>query len=438
MLQYFQSLKPVQLTMLSLMTACPTLLYAESPNSNEQQLHLEIQDLRSRLEKLQAQVDASAVSSSSMTVQPSGTAKGTEPKQASEKLVGSNVSVGSAISDTQLHLYGFVRADASYQFKGGNGIFNHINKADLQGTTTHQDQFYTTVTTSRIGLDLKTKIADQEVGGKLEFDFRGGTDASTARVRHAYITYQNWLIGQTTSNFLANEFIPEIVDFGSPVGVGTFRTPMLRYSDRFSPTTQYSVALEQGRSDNRFPTLTGKLQYKFSQNKGSIALRGLTQEIRVNNSEQKTALSWGIALGAGYQVTNRLTVKGDYNHIKGDDSFMLYSNTAFNTVTTISNPNLNEFDALSLGLTYQFMPTLRGTFGYGAMLANTNNAYAQKARSSHDTTQNKQLQQGWINLMYSPVAPLTFGIEYIYGERQTFDGVVGKDSRIETMVRYSF
>lgn len=40
--------------------------------------------------------------------------------------------------------------------------------------------------------------------------------------------------------------------------------------------------------------------------------------------------------------------------------------------------------------------------------------------------------------MYSPIASLTFFVEYIYGERETFTGGKGKDSRLSTMVKYSF
>jgi hypothetical protein len=40
--------------------------------------------------------------------------------------------------------------------------------------------------------------------------------------------------------------------------------------------------------------------------------------------------------------------------------------------------------------------------------------------------------------MYSPVTPITFGLEYIYGERKTFNGLKGKDNRVGAMARYNF
>ena len=71
------------------------------------------------------------------------------------------------------------------------------------------------------------------------------------------------------------------------------------------------------------------------------------------------------------------------------------------------------------------------------MLANDSNDYANNLAST-DTVQNKTLQQGWLNVMYSPVTPVTLGVEYVYGERETFSGETGKDNRVGAMARYNF
>lgn len=40
--------------------------------------------------------------------------------------------------------------------------------------------------------------------------------------------------------------------------------------------------------------------------------------------------------------------------------------------------------------------------------------------------------------MYNPIKPITFGMEYIYGERETVDNRSGKDNRVEIMAKYDF
>ena len=128
-------------------------------------------------------------------------------------------------SGASVNIYGFVRADAEYAFKGADGIFNAPNKVDLNGVATgannvvnpNKDRFYATAKTTRLGLDFKTPVQGADVGGKIEVDFAGSNDG--LRIRHAYLTYNNWLFGQTTSSFLSTDTQPEMIDFGSPLGV---------------------------------------------------------------------------------------------------------------------------------------------------------------------------------------------------------------------------
>lgn len=41
-------------------------------------------------------------------------------------------------------------------------------------------------------------------------------------------------------------------------------------------------------------------------------------------------------------------------------------------------------------------------------------------------------------MMYQPHKPLTFGLEYVYGERNTVNDREGKDSRLAMMAKYDF
>lgn len=335
-------------------------------------------------------------------------------------------------SGASVNIYGFVRADAAYQIRGGNGIFNRINAVDLKGSgNPNSERLDTTVATTRLGLDFKTNVNGADVGGKLETDFGGSSN--TFRIRHAYLTYNNWLIGQTTSSFLSLDSQPEMIDFNSPLGIGTTRVPMVRYSDKINPQTQYFVGLEQGRTNNRLPTLTGKVRYALPDGKGAVTGRALLEEVRAREADDETELGWGLALGANYNVTDQISVYGDYSHVKGDDKILSFTNTAYNRHGTTNDITLNEFDAVTAGITYKISPKLRSTLGYGAMFADKGD-YAK----FDGTSQNKELQQGWLNVLYSPVKPITFGAEYVYGQRETFAGVKGTDNRVELMAKYDF
>lgn len=406
-----------------------------------QQLRDEVKELRALLEQYvphSKQKTTSPVSSSAQV----RAAQTTTPSSDTNKK--SPLSFQTA-SGADVKLYGFLRGDASYQAKGGDGIFNRINKVDLENNEKNSDRFYSTATVTRLGLDFKAPVQGADVGGKLEVDFRGGTNNDTIRIRHAYLTYNDWLFGQTTSTFLATDLQPEMLDFNSPLGIGTYRTPMVRYSGSLNPVTSYAIALEKGSDDNRAPALSSKIKYDFAEGKGTTSARALLTEVRSKEafdkdhhqlSANESDLGWGIALGAKYKFTDSLQAMLDYSHVKGDSKFLLYTNNAFNVNPTNYDLNLNEFDAVTVGTTYQITPKVRSTLAYGAMFAKDNNAFAQQALL--DTAQNKTLQQGWLNVMFSPVTPITLGLEYIYGERKTFNGQKGKDNRVGAMARYNF
>lgn len=355
-------------------------------------------------------------------------------------------------SGANVNIYGFVRGDVAYQVRGAGSMFNGISKVDLNGTASkaNKDRLDATVNTTRLGLDFNTNVNDAKVGGKVEIDFWNSSAASTGtssvsngatRIRHAYLTYNNWLFGQTTSSYLSLENQPEMLDFGAPI-MGTTRVPMVRYSDKINSQTAYFVGLEQGASGNRLPTLTGKIKYDFDDKKGSVSGRALVEEVRARDvGDDETAFGWGLAFGANYNVTDQISVYGDYAHTKGDNKIIGFSNAAYKADLNNSNDiNLNEYDTVLAGITYKISPKLRSTLGYGAMFANSSDLKDSliTSGSKADTVQNKKLQQGWLNVMYSPVKPITFGAEYVYGQRETYAGAKGIDNRVELMAKYDF
>lgn len=380
----------------------------------------EIQQLRQEVEALKALIKDQQQVQQQQQVQLAEVKAQPAPAVALKSKAKSNVDI-----------YGFVRADAGYQFKGGANTFNHINAVDLQGNKTNEDKLYATAKTTRIGLDFKAPVEGADVGGKIEVDFADtSTDKNAVRIRHAYLNYNNWLFGQTTSSFVSTETQPELLDFGSPLGIGTYRTPQVRYSDKINASTRYFVGLEKGADDNRLPALTGKISHNFAEGAGVVTGRALAQEVRARNVDDETAFGWGVGLGLNFKPVEQLILNADYSHVKGDSGkFILYtgSNPAYEVKSNGRDIDLTEFDALTVGATYKINPKLRSTLGYGAI-------FFQDAVG----TQNDQLQQGWLNVMYNPVKPITFGAEYIYGERETADNQIGRDSRFGLMAKYDF
>lgn len=358
-------------------------------------------------------------------------------------------------SNTEITLYGNVRADASYQFKGPNSMYNLISAVPLEGTEAERknsDKFQSTLNATRFGLNFKTPISgDHNLGGKLEMDFFGGAGRDTFRIRHAYLTYDDWLVGQTWSNFNALEYFPETVDASLSVGGSLTRVPQIKYTVPVDQKLNLAFSLEDSKAETvtrtgtqdfttdpdaklKFPSATGRINYKF-ENGSALSGRAFLTQKSTNHEGDDSFLAWGAALGGKHQITDNTLVRFDYNHIKGDTKNVLWSNMAY-VFDSNGKMQENEFDAITVGVTQKISPKLRSTLGMGYMKAKDSNTFAQLV--INDTTQNKELKEAWINIFYTPVKTLNFGVEYMYGERKTFNDLTGKDNRINFTAIYDF
>lgn len=396
-----------------------TVAHAETQEQKEiKQLRQEIEALKALVLQQQQVQQTQAVQIEQVKATPQQSAAA--PKALSTK------------SDTEVKLYGFVRGDANYIIEGSAGDFSDVAKTNGQTN----DKFVATAKTTRIGLDFKTNVEGAEVGGKLESDFAGSNDSF--RIRQAYLTYENWLIGQTQSNFLSNH-APFMIDFSTNVGGGTTRLPMVRYGFDLTPATQLFLAAEKPNSSaedikSSVPTLTAKLAHNFDDKKGNASARALV-EVYKDEDINKRKTGWGLAAGTTYQVLDPLKATLDVSYTKGVNG-ILYgtnANAAFVDDEDDRNIEQNEIWAVQTGLTYSILPNLKTSLGYGALFADKDSDYADL-----NATANKEVQQAWLNLVYSPVKPLEFGVEYVNGERKTFDNEKFKENRIGLMSKYSF
>ena len=348
-------------------------------------------------------------------------------------------SFARTTAGAEVTLYGNIRADLLYQSEGGSAdrLYNQINSVPLKGHNESSDQLKSTLAATRLGLDFKT--ADKDISGKIEVDFLGANDG--LRIRHAYFNYGQWLIGQTWSNFAVPDYMPETIDALGYVGGAVKRDAQIRYTHKFNAETQLVTALEDSKdalSNMRIPVLSTRLNQSFADRAGALSLRGMVSEKRTVADNE---LAWGIGLGAKYDISAKTTLKADYYHVKGDSSLVSWTNQGFAIDANKNIMALNQFDSITVGLTQQFNSQWRGTLGYGYMKADENQDYIRYL--SDPTKANKTLWQAWANVFYSPKKPLSFGLEYVYGERKAFVAApngqdTGEDNRFNAVAIYNF
>ncbi|WP_413351189.1 DcaP family trimeric outer membrane transporter [Acinetobacter zhairhuonensis] len=418
-------------------------------NTEVEQLRKEVQELRGMLEQYAQQQKQMNVQQQNLQAQ--AVAQTAAPKPAPEKK-----GLGFTVAGSEVNLYGNVRADATYQIDGGPNKahpYNQINKAALEGSKGNSDIFKSTLAATRLGFDFKTPTQSGDVAGKVEVDFLGAND--TLRIRHAYLTYANWLIGQTWSNFAVPDYMPETIDALGYVGGAVKRTPQVRYTSTFSPQTNLIFALEDSKySDNsgtnlgsdpdnqmRIPALTARFNHKFAENAGIVTARTMVADKQTSDDEK---VAWGVGLGTKFNVTPSTTLKADYYHVKGDSSFVSWSNPGY-SINSNGDIQQSEFDSITVGITQQFNPKWRGTLGYGYMTHDTDLDYINA--SANPSALNKDLWQTWANVFYSPIKPVSLGLEYTYGERETFSAPnattplsskTGEENRVNMVAIYNF
>ena len=386
------------------------------------QLRAEVAELKALMQQQQQVQQQQAVQIQQVKAQPA-------PVKAESPL-----SSFKSKSGADINLYGFVRGDANYIIEGQDDDFNKVASSD--GKT--KDKLRATAKTTRLGLDFNTNVGgDNKLGGKVEVDFAGSTTDSNGalRIRHAYLTYNNWLFGQTTSNFLSNH-APEMIDFATNVGGGTAaRIPQVRYGFNLAPATKLFISAEEGDSSGKnikysVPNLTAKLTQGFADGKGSVSARALVENYK---SADDSDTAWGLAAGVNYQVMDPLKISADVSYVDGNSNYLYGSNSAYVVDGANGKIAQNEAFGVQVGGTYKFNEKLRSTLAYGALFADDGTDYA-----TLNSTANEEVYQAWINFIYSPVKPLDLGVEYINGKRDTFAGDSYKDNRVGLMAKYSF
>lgn len=402
----------------------------------------EVEQLRQEVQQLKALVHQYAQQNQTVQANLNQLANTAVQPPVAQKASTEKRGLGMTLGNAEFNLYGNVRMDGSYQVEGSSRDlpYNHINAVALEGNNESSDRLRSTLSATRLGLDFKSPVGDQDVKGKIEVDFLGGSNFDNLRIRHAYLNYGNWLIGQTWSNFAVPDYMPETVDALAYAGGAVKRTPQVRYTAKFSPQTNLVVAAEDPKDNSitqRLPALTARLNHQFADNM-SVSARAMGHEKRINSDEE---MAWGVGLGAKYDVTPSTTLKADYYHVKGDSSFVSFANTG--TIQGANGLEQSEFDSITVGLTQKFNEKLRGTVGYGYMSFDQDADYLAATPADKRTGVNKDLWQAWANVFYSPIKPVSLGPEYVYGEREAVvpaanGSKTGEDNRINMVAIYNF
>lgn len=296
----------------------------------------------------------------------------------------------------------------------------------------------------------------EKVTSFIEMDFFGsGHNEATAngygpRLRHAFLTYNGWTLGQTWSTFMNPAALPEAVDFvGVSDGTIFIRQPQIRYTsgnwmfaienpETTSTVNLYSDAAAHtpssaGHDVNRFPDLVARYNFKVGEHAFTLAALGRDLSVRDSQFNVESAVGYGVSatgvLKFGRDSLHLSISQGNigrYTSVGGVRDVYLDSDNGEVEVEPSS------MLAAYIGYRHFWNDQWRTTVSHAFQQAD----YHEDLKN--DTSLTKETSSSRINLMYSPTAAVTYGVEYSYQEREVMSGNDGNLHRLQFTSRFNF
>jgi hypothetical protein len=285
------------------------------------------------------------------------------------------------------------------------------------------------------------------LGSYIELDFlatAGGNERVSnsfqPRMRHAFVTYDDWLVGQTWNTFMDVATLPESVDFIGPAGSTSFgREPMIRYS-----RGGFAVALENpettvtplggGRIEtdtNTIPELAAR--YTWRGDWGHFQVGGMLRQLAFEDSAadiDATETGWGVSV-SGKAMLGRDDVRFLVVHGEG-----LGRQVGLNFANGAALTDTGDLEAI--GTTGAFVAYRHWWSQRWRSTAVLSYMEVDNPIRFTGTGVNESNWSGQINLLYSPVESFTFGVEYLTAERTLENGLDGRLDRLQFTGKYAF
>lgn len=363
----------------------------------------------------------------------------------------------SVLENTDINLSGYIKIDAMWtDFGDGTRPASDLSRDFYIPSLTPvggEDEdvvfdFHAKQTRFRFTSDTNLDNGDK-VTGVIEFDFQVTPDgderisnSSSLRMRHAFIKYKNWLIGQTWSTFQDVKALPDTLDFiGATDGTIFNRQPMVRYTNGAfefaleNPETTVTVPTAGGpvrvtSDDNSFPDLIAR--YTFDGDWGHLTVAGIARQLSYQEGDviDSTETAFGASITSKIMFgKNDLRLMANFGSGLGR---YLALNTA-NGAVLDADGELEAIDSYGFNVAYRIVwdDKWRSTIDYALF----------NADNDTDLTGLSVTEETWstrVNLIYQVNKALSVGGEVTVAERTIETGDSGSMNRLQFSAKYAF
>ncbi|KPK63290.1 MAG: hypothetical protein AMS21_06775 [Gemmatimonas sp. SG8_38_2] len=307
---------------------------------------------------------------------------------------------------------------------------------------------------SRFNLETRTRFSNGKVlRAFVEMDFllsaQGDERISNSfapRMRHFFFTYDKFLLGQTWTTFMILEPIVEDLDFGGTADGFIFgRQPQLRFT-----TGPWQFALENpettlepfGGGARRIeeaaviPDLIAR--YNLAGEWGTIGVAGMLRQLKNeyrsadgDTVDAKYTMGYGVTAGGRIKVGRRDDLRFEAS---GGSGLGRYAGFGLSNAAVINAEREPEA-----------IPSMLGFVGYRHFWTdrlrsnvNVSGIYIDNSTDLTGDEVNRAAFSFSLNLIYSPMPELDFGVELMRGVRELENGAKGKFDRVQFSGIYRF
>jgi hypothetical protein len=288
-------------------------------------------------------------------------------------------------------------------------------------------------------------VGEHALGSHVEMDFRINpgagneivTNGWTPGLRHAYLTYDDWLFGQTFTLFRNINAAPDTMESagGAIESLVIVRQPQVRYTlGGFAVSLENSETVLTANGGASTRNVTGDSQlpdvvvrYDLKTGFGEYAAAGLVRELRADNVTMTPVAADGSTTAYGLMLSGKLPAFGEddvrFNVTFGNGISRYATAATVDDAVVKADGSLETIDTLAGYAVYRHVwtPRWRSNLLLSAMMADndtpsTGLAVTQSVTSAH------------LNTLYSPVEKLTFGAQLIHAIREIEQPRAGGDS----------
>lgn len=280
----------------------------------------------------------------------------------------------------------------------------------------------------------------KEIKSMLEADFIGSNNTSQFRLRHAWIQYENWMVGQNWSTFGDAALWPSsLLDWDGPVGMVLSRKVQVRYTGRFKQNgnTFFELAAEYPESNSMYDyTLspTNGVNYtaaktpdavatiKYVLNNGSfIKLAGLYRSIEFesqNIASGQEKSNFDTQEGGGFTAITSMFFRNKSGLLRNIQAQWTIGNGISDCFSAMSGYGLNGFARSDFSGKLKLLPVHAGYVSYQSYW--NKNIHSMTILSYNHFYNGISTEVGWdkmtnyqftLNTSYDLFDFLTIGIE---------------------------